>query len=128
MAQARWLLVVQALWELLRYDVIFRIWGFRRIHAGLRRMAARQRLGHPSMETEIREAMKWAFSLYWKPALCLQRSVAMARLYRRHGLDAEVVIGYRAQPFLSHAWVEINGRIVNDSVVYQQRLCALERI
>jgi hypothetical protein len=38
------------------------------------------------------------------------------------------VIGYRPSPFFSHAWVEVDGRIVNDSPVYQERLFVLERL
>jgi len=38
------------------------------------------------------------------------------------------VIGYRAAPFFSHAWVEVAGRVVNDSPIYQMRLQVLERL
>jgi hypothetical protein len=72
--------------------------------------------------------MRNAQSLYWKRALCLQRSVATTRLLRQHGIRAELVIGYRADPFMSHAWVEIDGQVVNDSPAYQQRLRVLERL
>jgi len=38
------------------------------------------------------------------------------------------VIGYRAAPFFSHAWVEVGGRAANDSPTYQKRLQVLERL
>jgi hypothetical protein len=41
---------------------------------------------------------------------------------------AEMVIGYRPSPFFSHAWVEVNGSIVNDSPAYQEKLLVLERV
>jgi transglutaminase superfamily protein len=41
--------------------------------------------------------------------LCLQRSAATTLLLRRHGWDAEMVIGAKLLPFQSHAWVEVNG-------------------
>jgi hypothetical protein len=47
---------------------------------------------------------------------------------RDRGIPAEVVIGYRAAPFFSHAWVEVAGRVVNDSPIYQMRLQVLERL
>jgi len=58
----------------------------------------------------------------------LQRSIVTARVMRRHGIPAEVVIGYRPSPFFSHAWVEVAGRVVNDSPAYQRRLRVLERL
>ncbi|HUI57389.1 MAG TPA: lasso peptide biosynthesis B2 protein [Bryobacteraceae bacterium] len=121
-------LVAEALWELLRYDIVLRTGGFRRIHRSLRKVKLERPDNGNRLETRILTAMRWALSLYWRPALCLQRSVATARMYRRHGIGAEVVIGCRPEPFLSHAWVEINGRVVNDSPVYQQRLQVLERV
>ena len=69
--------------------------------------------------------MVLASCLYWKPVRCLQRSLCTARLLRIHGVAAQLVIGYRAMPFLSHAWVESDGRVVNDSPVYRQRLRVL---
>jgi hypothetical protein len=51
-----------------------------------------------------------------------------ARLLRRRGFDAEVVIGCRPEPFFSHAWVELDGRVVNDSPVYREQLPALARL
>ncbi len=62
---------------------------------------------------------------YYKPVLCLQRSVVAARLLRKAGAEARLVIGYRAAPFLSHAWVEVDGRVANDSQAYKERLQVL---
>ena len=58
----------------------------------------------------------------------MQRSIVTARVMRRRGIPAEVVIGYRPEPFFSHAWVEVAGRVVNDSSTYQCRLAVLERL
>jgi transglutaminase-like putative cysteine protease len=65
---------------------------------------------------------------YWKPVRCLQRSIVTARLLRAYGIPAEVVIGYRAVPFLSHTWVEVAGRATNGSRGYAKRLQVLERL
>ena len=71
--------------------------------------------------------MQSVVPLYWKRVLCLQRSVAAARVLRAYGVEADVVIGYRLGPFMAHAWVEVGGRIVNDSPVFQRQLQVLER-
>ena len=130
MRQARegaWL-IARSLWELCRYDLMIRVFGFRHAIQG----SGRARLGKAcrgrDLENRVCDAMNWALSLYWKRVLCLQRSLATARLLRSCGLDASVVIGCRPEPFTSHAWVEIDGRVVNDSPGYQKLLCVLERI
>jgi len=44
------------------------------------------------------------------------------------GVEAELIIATRPIPFLSHAWVEVNGDIVNDRKGYQRKLLVMERI
>lgn len=45
---------------------------------------------------------------------CLARSFALAAVLRRNGSDAQLCIGVQDLPFLSHAWVEANGHLLND--------------
>jgi hypothetical protein len=57
-------------------------------------------------------------------ARCLGRSLLLWFLLRRRGTDAELVIGTagaqgRALP--AHAWVEVDGRPVNDALDVRQR-------
>jgi hypothetical protein len=46
-------------------------------------------------------------------------------LLRQYGIYARLAIGYRPSPFFSHAWVEVNGRVVYGSAAYQKRLQSL---
>jgi hypothetical protein len=80
------------------------------------------------MEKVICQAVRAVAPVYWKPIRCLQRSLVTARMMRDHGIGAEVVIGYCPVPFFSHAWVEVAGRVANDSRVFQTRLRVLERL
>jgi hypothetical protein len=52
----------------------------------------------------------------WFPKLskCLQQSTAATCFLRQCGFPAEMAIGIRRMPFSSHAWVEVNGKVVND--------------
>jgi hypothetical protein len=121
-------LVCRALFELLVYDVTHSVSGFRRT---LQRLAQTPMPGvsvSGDIEPAICDAVRLASCLYWKPVLCLQRSLCTARLLRTHGVAARLVIGYRAVPFFSHAWVEANGRVVNDSPTYRRRLRILYTI
>jgi len=121
-------LIVQSLWELLRFDLMLRLRGFRQALSTAGEPPVRIANCDSSLENRICEAMNLAVCLYWKRTLCLQRSVATARLLRSRGVHATLVIGCRSEPFLSHAWVEMDGRAINDSPAYQRLLCVLERI
>jgi len=120
-ARHAWL-VSRALYEIAHYDAILWLGGSGRIL----RLVSRQPIGmKPSsqeLERAICDAILLATCLYWKPVLCLQRSVCTARLLRKHGIDARMVIGYRPSPFFSHSWVEVEGRVVYGSPAYQKRL------
>ncbi|MBO1337241.1 lasso peptide biosynthesis B2 protein [Streptomyces sp. VRA16 Mangrove soil] len=45
---------------------------------------------------------------------CLQRSVATVLLCRARGRWADWCTGFRTQPFGAHAWVEVEGRPVDE--------------
>ena len=124
-ARHAWL-VIAALYELMRYDVTLRLRGFAGIHEQLRchRVAPSQRYHAEA----ICDAVLFAACFYWKPVLCLQRSVCEVRLLRRYGFFGRLAIGYRPAPFFSHAWTEIDGRAVNGGTAYQQRLQLLCRL
>ena len=118
-AKRTWL-VCKALYELARYDVIVSLRGSGRILKQLRRQSIAERA--TDQEQVICDAVLLATCLYFKPVLCLQRAVCTVRLLRRHGIYARLVIGYRPTPFFSHAWVEVDGRVVYGSPAYQKRL------
>jgi hypothetical protein len=121
-------LVVRALLELVRYDLTYGVLGFQYIQRQLARRTSGAAPDGGSRTAQVCEAVELAGCLYWKPVLCLQRSVCMVRLLRASSVDVDLVIGYRPVPFFSHAWVEIDGRVLNDSPVYQRRLRVLHRI
>jgi hypothetical protein len=64
--------------------------------------------------TEICQAVDLAAVLYFRKVLCLQRSAATACLLKRYGFPAQLVIGVQQLPFAAHAWVEMDGLVVND--------------
>ena len=95
-----------------------------RLLAMQRAMTCRRK---PQSTTEICNAVNLAACLFYKPVPCLARSVVTVCLLRKHGIDACLVIGYRPSPFFAHAWVEINGEVVNDSPAYREQLIVLYR-
>jgi hypothetical protein len=116
-------LMVRALYELVRYEMALSLRGSGRILEQLRRQSIATRAG--DHEQTICDAVLLATCFYFKPVLCLQRAVCTVRLLRRYGIMARLVIGYRPSPFFSHAWVEVDGRVVYGSPAYQKRLIPL---
>src|SRR5262245_7578721 len=115
-------LVITALYELARSEVIVSLRGSGRVLQQLRRQSIAAQPAGREVEQAVCEAVLLATCFYFKPVLCLQRAVCTVRLLRRHGIAARLVIGYRPSPFFSHAWVEVDGRVVYGSLAYQKRL------
>ena len=49
-------------------------------------------------------------------------------LRRDGGIPAELVLGVRTFPFEAHAWVELDGRVLNDDLDHVGRFLVLDRI
>lgn len=68
----------------------------------------------PDLIGRICTAVERACVWYPKKAVCLQRSAVTACLLKGAGIRAQMVVGARVMPMVSHAWVEVDGRVVND--------------
>jgi hypothetical protein len=109
---ADWPQVLVALWHLALYDAVSVFYGMRGVKRLLRRTSTAWP-SHVASESTI-NALDYATCFYLRPVRCLQRSVTLARLLRRNGISAEVIVGYRWEPFCGHAWVEVEGRPIDD--------------
>ncbi|MBL8227799.1 MAG: lasso peptide biosynthesis B2 protein [Bryobacterales bacterium] len=119
--------IAVTLWELVRYDLTSAISGFARVHRNLAEFATRNPVAAIAQD-DLLDTVALAICFYPWRVRCLQRSVATVRVLRRNGVDARAVIGYRTAPFFSHAWVEVQGRVVGDAAGYQRMMHVLERI
>jgi hypothetical protein len=63
---------------------------------------------------KVCSAVEKACVWYPRRALCLQRSAITTCLLRSMGIRARLTIGARPMPLLAHAWVEVDGAVVND--------------
>jgi len=121
-------IIWKAYWELLRLEYLLLRRNFALIHETLRLTPVEApRLDGNVTEEEICHAIDVAAALYLKNVLCLQRSAAAARLLKKYGFLAEVVIGVQHVPFLAHAWVEVGGRVVNDKPYMAEMYSVLDR-
>jgi hypothetical protein len=107
------MLFLEALIAILGYDLCCLVWRFHNTHAIARRLRVR---GQPRPDTieRVCAAINYACVWYPKQVLCLQRSFVTTYLLRRHGVAAHMVLGAQKIPFKAHAWVEVDGRAINE--------------
>ncbi|HKG46747.1 MAG TPA: lasso peptide biosynthesis B2 protein [Pyrinomonadaceae bacterium] len=117
---------IQAIGGLMVYDLVVRL-GFARTHALVAKFPVLKRRPAEQSTAGICNAVAEACVWYVKRVHCLQRSAVTTWLLRLHGVPAELVIGCRPVPVRSHAWVEVNGNVVNDRPQYQKFFRVLER-
>jgi hypothetical protein len=119
-------LIVRAWCGLALFDAA-RPLGFARLQAWLRHCRPSPRRS-PASAADVVWSVEEACVWYVRRAACLQRSVVATWLLRGQGIAAEMVIGYRPLPFESHAWVEVDGQVVNDRPQYQRVFQVLDRL
>jgi hypothetical protein len=120
--------VIESWLLLLYFEFIMRFRGFKALNGIVRKEeVGRKRTLKPPGSVDLCRAMDLACVFYFTRVLCLQRSAATTLLLRRHGLEAEMVIGAQLVPFKSHAWVEIEGAVVNDKPYMLDIYQVLER-
>ena len=107
-------LVLAAYWKLIRLEFYLARGNFAAIHKQVRNYPIVNRAVAGDTIERVCLAVDMACIWYCKEVLCLQRSAATVWLLRCHGVSAHLVIGAQQLPFKAHAWVEVDGRVVND--------------
>jgi len=107
------LLVSHALLRLLIFD-LFTGRSFARVHSLARKSKVRAIAAPPGTIERVCDAVNYACIWYPSQVLCLQRSFVVTCLLRRSGVPARLVMGAQKLPFAAHAWVEVDGRPVNE--------------
>lgn len=120
-------LVLQAYLKLIHFDLYLARGNFAALYDRVRKYPLGKRAPAPAAVERICSAMDMACIWYWKEVLCLQRSAATACLLRKYGVPAQMVIGAQQMPFKAHAWVEVDGRVVNDKPYTPEMYAVLDR-
>jgi hypothetical protein len=118
--------LLQAYRLLLQIEWHMQLCDLQSIHLLVRRRPVRSRSKSQRPEHLCR-AVDTACAFHFKTVLCLQRSATATLLLRSYGYPAELVIGAQMMPFRSHAWVEIDGLVVNDKPYMNEMYQVLER-
>jgi hypothetical protein len=120
-------LVLQAYLRLIQFDLYLARKDFAALYDKVRNYPCGSRAPGLHAVPQICAAMDLACIWYCKEALCLQRSAATACLLRKYSVPAQMVIGAQQIPFKAHAWVEVEGRVVNDKPYTPEMYVVLDR-
>ena len=121
------LLVLRAYLKLIHFDLYLTRGNFKALYDKVRACPIRKMPVPINAVEQICAAVDMACIWYWKEALCLQRSAATACLLKRYGVPAQMIIGAQAMPFKAHAWVEVDGRVINDKPYTREMYAVLDR-
>jgi Transglutaminase-like superfamily len=104
---------VRAVFMLLAYDLLSSTCRFQTVYSMVKRWKV-ARCNEPDTIDRVCTAVNYACIWYPKQAVCLQRSFVTTYLLRKYGVPAHMVLGAQKLPFKAHAWVEVNGRAINE--------------
>ena len=111
---------------LIECDRYLRRNDFAGLYCKVRNHPCGQTSSNGAVET-ICGAVDMACIWYWKEVLCLQRSAATTCLLKQHGVRAQMVLGTQQKPFAAHAWVEVDGVVVNDKPYMREMYAVLDQ-
>jgi hypothetical protein len=127
-SRPRFLSVLRAYAALVAADFVLRSCGYRRFYRLIRGWPVSRRRGRLVSAAAVCSQVDAAARFYFKRAWCLQRSAATVCLLRRGGRPAQLVVGVHELPFGAHAWVELEGRVINDDPRVRRYYQEIERL
>jgi hypothetical protein len=119
-------LALRAYLELIYFEVFLIRRDFSRLYQKVSGFPLGRAPNLPDCVDKLCAALDMACIWYPKQVLCLQRSAAAVCLLRSSGVRARLVIGAQPLPFRTHAWVEVNGRVVTDKPYMREIYAVLD--
>ena len=123
----RYFLILCAYLKLIHFDSYLARGTFRALYDSVRTYPLGKSVQSHEVVEQVCAAVDLACIWYPKEVLCLQRSAATTCLLKRNGVRARMVIGVQPMPFKAHAWVEIDGQVVNDKPYTPEMYQVLDR-
>jgi len=120
-------LSLKAYGKLILFDLYLARGNFAALYNKVRNCPVQTKNCFPPAVEQVCYAVDLASIWYWKEARCLQRSAATACLLKQYGVRAQMVIGAQQLPFKAHAWVEVDGRVVNDKPYMREMYGVLDQ-
>jgi hypothetical protein len=120
-------LAVKAFFSLLYFDAAGLGQDFPKLRAKVRASQLSRRAPSAYTTALVCSAVNRACIWYPKRVFCLQRSMVVTCLLRSYGVPAQMVFGAQRLPFRAHAWVEVNGQVINERSEVQRLFAVWER-
>lgn len=120
-------LFVRAYFELILFDLYLVRGNFASLYNKVQKTPLRTEIRSSEVYVRICQMIDIACICYWKRVLCLQRSAATTCLLRKYGVPATLVIGAQQVPFKSHAWVEVDDKVINDKSYVPEMYAVLDK-
>lgn len=111
--------------ELVSFDVRLKLLGFRKVCDWVEQCPIAQIAPQPGAIPDVIDTVNRACVYYPKKILCFERSAVVTRLLRRVGVSAKLIIGAQRVPFYMHAWVEVDGSLVDGDPLTRKHLGVL---
>ena len=109
--------LVEAMLLLAASKMLLWLFGFERTWYWIQRLTSRVprlREVDPDAVSRAEYRIAMAAALYPGRAACLERSLTLYWYLRRRGVGVHFRMGVQMYPFLAHAWLELEGRAIND--------------
>lgn len=119
-------LVLRAYFELIHFHLYLSQNRFKTLYEKVRNCRVKTG-GGPDTVERVCAAFDRACIWYPTEVLCLQRSAATAFLLKKCGVRARLLIGAQQIPFKAHAWVEVDGDVVNDKTYTREIYAVLDQ-
>jgi Transglutaminase-like superfamily len=113
--------------EIFRFEWYLHHGQFNKIYERVRTCPVAEARPRAETQHDICRAVNLACIFYFKQVLCLQRAASTTCLLRKAGIPAQMVIGVQSLPFKAHAWVEVEGAIVNEKSYTPEMYSVLSR-
>lgn len=121
------LLTLRAYLLLFSFEFVISRRNFASLYTKVRTRTIRPLAFQPDICALVCGAIDRACVFYFKEVQCLQRSAATVCLLRDFGVPGNLVIGAQHLPFRAHAWVEVDGKVVNDKADVASNYAVLDR-
>ena len=121
------LLYCKAFLALLGFDLLGFGRNFNRLYRTVRDWPVASTVAQSDITGKVSRAVNYACAWYPKRALCLQRSAVTVCLLRSLGVTARMALGAQRLPFRAHAWVEVDGRAINERRDVQAKYAVWDR-
>jgi len=114
---------------LLAFDLLLKIRGFQSLIEKVEHWpTAEPRATDLERCRRVRAMVDRAQMYYPKKAMCLQHSAVVTCLLRRRGVPAVMILAAQPFPPKAHAWVEVDGQVVNDFTAVQNTYQVMRRV